>query len=334
MPSHQQEEIKVGVVMVLVAVLFLTALVFVGGVNIFRRKKVTYMTYFKFAGGLEPGSFVRFGGLKVGTVRSAEIDPRDSTRIRIRLMVWGSTPIRTDSKARISTLGFLGENYVEISPGTRASPLLPPGSEIPVLEVVQLADVFNNVNNVTVNANKLVNDLDDKFLVLANTANQLISNLNAVVSPENRQHFESVLANADAMLAESRPRVEKTLGNLQAASAKLSPTMDHADQAIGRVNTLTGNLNGVVTENRAELHEALLRLRESLVSVRGLIATLDATLEENRANLDETLDNVRVSSENLKEFTDTVKRRPFSLIRVKSEKDRVPPRGRASGTAK
>ena len=64
----------------------------------------------------------------MGTVQSAELDPGDSTRIRVRLSVAAGTPIRIDSKARISTLGFLGDNYIEISPGTRDSPKLPPGS--------------------------------------------------------------------------------------------------------------------------------------------------------------------------------------------------------------
>src|SRR2546422_405258 len=171
---RSREEVKVGLVVILAGILLLASLVFVGGGNLLRKKKVTYTTYFKFAGGIEPGSLVRFGGLEVVGVQAEEIDPGDSTRIRVRLFVAAKTPIRTNSKARISTLGFLGENYVEVSAGTRDAGLLPAGSEIPAVEIVQLADVFNNVNNVTVNANKLVNDLDDKFLVLANNANQLI----------------------------------------------------------------------------------------------------------------------------------------------------------------
>jgi len=52
------------------------------------------------------------------------------------------------------------------------------------------------------------------------------------------------------------------------------------------------------------------------------------TLDANRANLDETLENVRASSQNLKQFTDTIKQRPFSLIRIQAQKDRVPPIGK------
>jgi phospholipid/cholesterol/gamma-HCH transport system substrate-binding protein len=323
-----REEIKVGAVVVVAGALFLSALVLVGGVNLLGRKRVTYTTYFKFAGGLEPGAFVRFAGLKVGSVQAAGLDPGDSTRIRMTLLVDEKTPVRTDSKARISSLGFLGENYVEVSPGNRESPRLSPGGEIAALEIVQLADVFNNANNITVNANKLVNDLDDRLLVLANDANQLVSNLNEVVRPENRQHVDAALVNVDAILAETRPRLQKSLANIETASARLEPTIENANATITRANTLAGNLNTVVEENRAEVHEVLVRLRESLLDARRLIADLDDTVDTNRGNLNEVLENIRVSSQNLKQFTDTLKRRPFSLVRIKAEKDRVRSNGK------
>ena len=272
--AKRQEEIKAGALIVVTIVLFLTALIFVGGVNLLRKQRVTYTTYFKFAGGLEPGAFVRFGGLKVGTVQSAEIDPKDSTRIRVRLSVNSSTPVRANSRARISTLGFLGENYVEVSPGTRDAELLKPGSELPAAEIVQLADVFNNVNNITVNANKLVNDLDDKFLVLANNADKLITNLNTVVGPENRQHLQAALANVDAMLAETRPHLKGSLANIDTASAKLGPTIDNANQTITQTKTLANNLHGTIEENRKEIREALIRLRASLIEAQALMANV------------------------------------------------------------
>jgi phospholipid/cholesterol/gamma-HCH transport system substrate-binding protein len=326
--ARSNEEIKVGVVVVVAVVLFLTALVFVGGVNLFRKKKAEYTTYFKFAGGIEPGSFVRFGGFKVGTIESASIDPKDSTRIRVTLQVNAGTPVRTNSKARISSLGLLGENYLEVSPGTRDAALLPSGGEIPSVEIVQLADVFNNANNITVNANKLVNDLDDRFLVLADNANHLIKSLSEVVAPENREHFNSLLANADGMLKESRPHVDKTLANLEVASGKLTPTLDSVNATIGKTNKLADHLDAVVVENRKEIHDTLLRLQTSLADAQRLINSLDDTLDVNRGNLDETLENIRATSQNLKEFSDTLKQRPYSLIRIKTEKDRLPPTGK------
>ena len=296
--------------------------------NLLRKKKIEYTTYFKFAGGLEPGSLVRFGGFKVGTIKSASLDPEDTTRIRVILQVDDGTPIHTNSKARISSLGFLGENYLEISAGTRDAAPLPPGSEIPTVEIVQLADVFNNVNNITVNATKLVNDLDDRILALSDNANQLIKSLNEVVNPENKEHIGSVLANADGMLKESRPHMEKTLDNLETASGKVAPAIDNVNGTISKANKLTDHLDAVVVENRKEIHDTLLRLQTSLADAERMINDLDDTLGANRGNLDETLENIRATSENLKEFTDTLKQRPYSLIRIKAEKDHLPPGGK------
>ena len=326
--ESKSEQIKVGAMVAFVAVMFLSALVFVGGVNLFRKKQVTYTTYFKFAGGLEPGSFVRFGGLRVGTVQAASIDPGDSTRVRVKLAVADGTPIRTNSKARISSLGLLGENYLEISQGTRDAQILPPDSEMHSEEAVQLAEVISNVNTVGLGANKLVNDLDDRILVLADNANQILSSLQMVVGPENRQHLQAFLANADGILDESRPSLKKTLSNVETASGKLPPAIDNANKAVTHADTLVGNFNNIAVENRVALHAALLSLRQSLTDAQRVMGDLDDTLMTNRDNLDETLENIRVSSENLKQFTDTIKQRPFSLIRVKAEKDRVPPSGK------
>jgi len=326
--AKNREEIQVGVVVAVAVVLFLTALVFVGGVNLFRKPKATYTTFFKFAGGLEAGSFVRFGGMKVGTVKDARIDNDDPTRIRIRLDLDPDTPVRADSKAGISSLGFLGEYYLEISPGTRESPRLPPGSEIPSVETAQMAEVFNNVNELTLNAKKLLTDVDDKVLVISDNANQLIANLNTVVNEVNRQHFSSALAQIDAMLAEDRPSMKTTLANLDKASAKIGPAIDSTQTTIDRANKMVGNMDGMLQENRAEIHDALLRLRESLVEAQRLMGDIDETLLTDRPDLDETMDNIRSATQNLRQFTDTVKQRPFSLIRIKAEKDRVPPTGK------
>ena len=98
--------------------------------------------------------------------------------------------------------------------------------------------------------------------------------------------------------------------------------------AINRAGTLATNLNSVVEENHKQIRDVLLDLGRSLLEARQLIMNLNDTLDSNRTNLDESLENIRVSSQNLKQFTDTIKQRPFSLIRIKAEKDRVPPGGK------
>lgn len=326
--AKRSEEIKVGGLVVLSVVLFLATLVLVGGVNLLRRKQVNYVTYFKFAGGLDPGSVVRFAGRKVGTVQSADFDPQDTTRIIVRLKVLEKTPVRTDSTAMISSLGFLGDNYIEISAGTKNAPLMAPGSEIPAKEVVQVSDVINNANALVLNANGLIGSLGGRLQTTVDNANQLVLNLKSMTGPQAQQHFDRILSNVDDLLAETRPPLRRTLANLDVASAKVSSTIDKADVTLDNATALTKNLNQVVLENRAEIHAALLNLRAALVDARRLIINVDDTVQENRDNLDETLENVRATTQNLKQFSDTIKQRPNSLVFAKERKDPVPPVGK------
>ena len=328
MANSRSEEVKVGAVVVVGVAVFLAALVSIGGVNLFRKPRAAYTTSFKFSGGLEPGAFVRFGGLKVGVVQSTEIDPQDSTRVRMKLAVNPGTPIHVDSRARVSALGFLGENYLEISPGTHNAPLLKPGSEIPAEEIAQITDIFNNVNTATASANTLITHLDQRLVVIAGKADELLSNFNSVVNAENRKRIDSMLANIDGILAEDRAPLKKSLSNIETASEKFGPTMENANQTLAQTKTLSSNLNATVEENRREIREVLVNLRTSLVQVRELMGDMQNMLENNRANLDESLENIRTSSQNLKEFTDQVKRQPGSLIRISKQKDHAPPTGK------
>jgi phospholipid/cholesterol/gamma-HCH transport system substrate-binding protein len=326
--AQRSEEIKVGGLVVLAVALFLATLVLVGGVNLLRRKQVNYVTYFKFAGGLDPGSVVRFAGRKVGTVQSAEFDPQDTTRIIVRLKVLAGTPVRTDSTATISSLGFLGDNYVEISAGTKNATMLAPGGEIPAKEVAQVSDVINNANLFVLNANQLIGTLGGKLDTTVDNANLLVLNLKKMTGPQAQQHLDSILANVDDMLVETRPPLRRTLANLDRASAKVGPAIDKADVTLDSATTLTKDLNQVVLENRAQIHDVLLTLRAALVDARRLIVNLDDTVQGNRDNLDQTLENVRATSQNLKQLTDTLKRQPNSLVFYKVPKDRHPPVGK------
>src|SRR5580693_5232963 len=84
---------------------------------------VSHHAYFKFAGGVQSGAPVRYGGLTVGKVTRVRVDPGNSSRIEIQLTVDRDAPLKTDSVAKISTLGPLTDNYIEVSTGTQRAAL-------------------------------------------------------------------------------------------------------------------------------------------------------------------------------------------------------------------
>src|SRR5260370_24365298 len=89
---------------------------------------VSHQAYFKFAGGVQAGAPVRYGGMLVGKVQKVRVDPGNSTRIEIAMTVRQDAPLKTDSVAQISTLGPRPDKHIELSTGSDRPPLAAPGS--------------------------------------------------------------------------------------------------------------------------------------------------------------------------------------------------------------
>ncbi len=68
----------------------------------------------------------------------------------------------------------------------------------------------------------------------------------------------------------------------------------------------------------------MIDLRQSLTTVTDLTGRLDQTLDVNSDNIDELLENLRHVSQNLKEFTNTIKTRPYTLIRSAAPREHKP----------
>ena len=93
-----------------------------------------YQTFFKGpVTGLGKGTITRYNGIEVGRVTDLVFDPNDPQSVIVTLQVQPNLNIREDSVASIESQGLTGASYVEISGGTKTSPLLvaKPGQKYP-----------------------------------------------------------------------------------------------------------------------------------------------------------------------------------------------------------
>ncbi|MBI4724096.1 MAG: MCE family protein [Rhodomicrobium sp.] len=74
--------------------------------------------------GLTEASPVLFNGIRFGAVSSIELVPEDTRKVRVLIAVRNETPVRTNSRARISQQGLAGFVAMEITPGTPDAPML------------------------------------------------------------------------------------------------------------------------------------------------------------------------------------------------------------------
>ncbi len=331
--KKRADEAKVGAMVIGTAALLLVTFFLMMNYNPFQASHDQYSMRIKFAGGLEKDAVVRLAGFKVGKVIAVQLKDQEPTPVEIVLQLRSGSPIRTDSIARVASLGALGENYVEISPGLVSSPLLGSGRIIRSEESPSFSELFTKVSAVSDDAQRLIGDVNKSINQISGNANTLLGNLNDVTGEQNRKAVASslagvngMIANADGLLSRSSPKIEAMVSNLQASSEKVDQLTVSVGAATTKMNKLLQNVDATITENRPQLKKDIENLDATLADVRKLLADTTAMLDSNRNDLDIAIEELRRSSENAAQFTQGVKQRPYSLIRVTGPPDRKVPK--------
>jgi phospholipid/cholesterol/gamma-HCH transport system substrate-binding protein len=316
--KSKHEEALVGLFVCIAAALLIVTILAVSGV--FSSGGVPYHTYFKSAGGLLPGAMVRYAGMNAGKVKTVRVDPGDSTRIEIDFTVQSGTPVKTDSTAKITALGALSDNYVEVGPGTKGAALAPPGSELKAAQALTIADLSDMLGNLEPVAGQALVSLNQRLAELQVT----IARVNDLLNDKNRANIGGSLGNLNAMLADSRPKISASLTNVQNATAQLQPLLDNLKTTMNQANGVLSHVDSLVVENHEDIRTIVVELKETLTTASALTEQLKNTAVNNSDNIDQTLINIRVTTENLRQLTDSLKSNPSLLIRGGSGKDRKP----------
>ena len=105
------------------------------------------VTFFPNANGLREGGAVALNGQQVGTVKKIEFLPvdADTTRnlkVTIEIDEQVREQVREDSKARVRTMGLLGDKMVDITSGTPRYAVLPPGDTVQTAHALDYEQVI------------------------------------------------------------------------------------------------------------------------------------------------------------------------------------------------
>jgi phospholipid/cholesterol/gamma-HCH transport system substrate-binding protein len=319
MTQGKREQVIVGFFVLVAGALLVGAVFALGGAS--GGKVKTYHAYFPFAGGIEAGTTVRYsGGPKVGRVEKIAIDPQNASRIDVTFSVNSDLPVKTDSRVKIMSMSPLSDNHVEILPGTAAANNAPDGTLLPSDAYVDLSVVLAQVQEVAPQAQVLIKSLNDRVVDLKET----LARVDDLLNTQNRANLSAVLADSHGLIEEDRPQLKSTLEHLNEASGRLQPVLDDLRKTSAQANQTLDHVDALIGENRPDLRQAILELRQSLATVTSLSGRLDQTVDVNSENIDEVLDNFRDVSENLKELTDTIKARPYLLIRSSTQPEHKP----------
>jgi len=288
----------------------------------FRGGGVHYLTYLRYAGGLEAGNDVLFAGITAGKVMAVRPWAADPTRIEILLELKKGIPVNEKSVAKLGSISLMSDPALMITPGSNAARRLAPGAVIPSEEALSVDDIEGEISTLAKNANTLVTQAQGELGGISTDARKLLGNLNSITGPPNQKRIATLLEQTNGLVAAEGPKIDHIADQLSALTqhadalmAKMGPVVDHADGAIQNANATVGDLR---TKDLAEL-------QSTLKEARDVLKTMQVILRANDYKLDDTVENLRIATENLDQLTDSLKQRPWSLIRIKQDKDRKVP---------
>jgi len=184
--------------------------------------------------GLNLNAPVKYNGVDVGKVRDIQLDPGNPARVNLLFAIERGTPIKEDTVAVLKTQGLTGIAYVELSGGARDAPRLraTAGSRYPVIRTKPSLSA------------RLENVLTSVLAKLDSTS----SNINAILSDQNRAAFTSALADIATVahtIAARKDTIDagidnagRTLENSSRASAQIGPVIERIGRSADAVEKM------------------------------------------------------------------------------------------------
>jgi phospholipid/cholesterol/gamma-HCH transport system substrate-binding protein len=290
------------------------------------RHTAAYKTYLRYAGGIGPGAEVLFGGIDVGRVSAARAWDQDPTYIEILLDVKEGTPVNQKSVAKLGSVSLMSNPAVSITTGSHDAPLLKAGQTISSQETISLDDMTRKLSGIADDADQLITQVQGDLKQVSVRAGVLLSNLNDLTGPANRQQITGILSQTNALIAAQSPRIDRITAQIESLShdaddvlKKTGPLLDHADGAVA-------SLSSTIDQVRDPVKEDLVTLKSTMDQAKSLMTALQMLVRSNDDNIRDALENIRIATENLDQLTDDAKQRPWSLMRIRQLPNRKVPK--------
>jgi phospholipid/cholesterol/gamma-HCH transport system substrate-binding protein len=290
------------------------------------RGQVAYRTYLRHAGGVAQGTPVLFAGIRVGQVASVGPSPDDPTRIEITFAVKTGTPVNEESIARVGSVTLMSSPTLFLTGGSNNARRLGPGESVRAQEAVGADEIAARLATLADSANEVMTLLKHEVPAVTGEARAALANIREISGTKNQEHIQSILAELNTMLRRESPKIAQITERMTALTA-------HAEDVVVSVKPLVANLDRAVTNVsttvdavREPLARDLAELQHTLEDARALIDSVRGVVGDNAEDIHQTVRSLRTAADNVRLLTETLKERPWNLIRTSQPPDRKVPR--------
>jgi phospholipid/cholesterol/gamma-HCH transport system substrate-binding protein len=308
--------LRVGIVMVLGIAILAGAIFSIGGGLRWLGGTEELTARFQRVNGLQVGAPVHLSGVNIGSVASIQFpSDRRANYVVVRLSIDANAVerVRTDSVAKIESLGLLGDKFLLLTAGSPGAASAEPNallkSQDPVnyqslLQARGTGDLVANVIAISSSMRQLVDSANEGHGILA----ELIR------GPSNPQEKTLTLAS-----------MRETLDGLQKLTAKLDLAVDRVDRGQGVIGAMLSPQNNGqrvvanISSAAESMRTASARLDQTSLQLHDLVARMNTAngllpqLMEDQRYAGQVMSNLRRSSDDMREVLDKINGREGTL---------------------
>ncbi|HZZ87697.1 MAG TPA: MlaD family protein [Caulobacteraceae bacterium] len=251
--------------------------------------------------GLSRGGDVQFNGIKVGEVSDIKLDASDPNIVHASARVRSDTPVRVDSQASLEPQGITGVNYIQLTAGTTAKPLL--------------KQVTPSGHTMVIQAQPgTISSLLSGGGTVMQRALETLNRINQVLSDQNIQKFSAIMSDVQSVTAELRQR--------KAIIADAQKALQDADQAAQQIRDLAANSKTLVnTDGKraiAKIGDAATEIQAAAADVRTMVNKLQGPASDFATNglpqLTSALATLEATTKHLDQLVSEIQRDPRAFI--------------------
>jgi phospholipid/cholesterol/gamma-HCH transport system substrate-binding protein len=295
--SPKGREIRVGLVILAAMVVLAAGIFLIGSKNNLFSRKTRYYVEFHSVSGLKPGSPVQLDGVDVGAIEKvvlSENPQKQDIRVWIRVERDYTGRLRGPadpnalikdhpaSRARIKTLGLLGDKFIDINSGAAEYPPIPEEGEILAAQPTNVdaliasgEDVMDNVVEITHSLNRILGRMERGEGILGELTTD---------TPEGKRMMTSLVGASDslqriALTVENGKGPLPRLLNDRAMADQIALSLDRFQRLLDQAQNGPGLLPGLLNDpsSRTEFNETLAALHQVARDLQGFTADLESS---------------------------------------------------------
>lgn len=247
--------------------------------------------------GLNIDAPVKYRGISVGKVIKLKINEKNSEQVEVQVRILKSTPIKTDTQAKLTAQGITGLSYINLSNGSHGAEdlKLKAGEDYPVIKTIpsffeNLETSFGSVSTelatTLTRARKLLNDENQEqvALVLKRTA-KLMGRMEKLLDDKTIYHLQSTAKNLDSFSSKANKATDnlntllthsvewenKIAGSFDSIKASYKIVGASMDEIKRAVESGEFNLKEIAGDVGPTMNNTMLEMQELMIRIDGLL---------------------------------------------------------------